>query len=131
AAPILKRFFPDQTGRTLARTVDGEPVTLYQMSANRPEDRPERPLVARFGDHLQVNGFDLPRDATAGQTLTVRWYWTILSPEPRQLTFFNQVLGDGNVKHGAFDIRAFVPGYWPAGTSGISSFEVPIDPTTT
>jgi hypothetical protein len=130
-SPILSRFFPDQTGRTLARTVDGEPVTLFDLPANRPDYRPERPLLARFGDRVQVTGFDLPRDASAGQTLTVRWYWTILAPESRQLTFFNQVIGDGDAKHGAFDIRAFVPGYWPAGTNGVSTFDVPIDPATT
>jgi hypothetical protein len=131
AAPILQRFFPDQTGRVLARTVDGEPVTLFELPADRPEYRPERSLLARFGDKVQVTGFDLPRDATAGQNLTVRWYWTTLAPETRQLTFFNQVIGDGDAKHGAFDIRAFVPGYWPTGTSGVSTFDVPIDPATT
>src|SRR5262249_5695815 len=93
-APILQRFFPGQTGRILARTVDGEPVTLFELPANHPEYRPERSLVARFGDRVQVTGFDLPRDAMAGQNLTVRWYWTILAPESRQLTFFNQVIGD-------------------------------------
>jgi 4-amino-4-deoxy-L-arabinose transferase-like glycosyltransferase len=129
--PILNRFFPDQTGRTLAATVDGEPISLYQMPADRPDYRPEHPLVARFGDRVQVTGFDLPRDATAGQPLTVRWYWTILAPESRQLTFFNQVVGDSNDKRGSFDGRAFVPGYWPAGTSGVSTYEVPIDPATT
>jgi hypothetical protein len=87
--------------------------------------------VARFGSDLQVNGFDVPTDVSAGQSLTVRWYWTTLAPEPRELTFFNQVIGDGNVKRGAFDGRAFAPNYWPAGTSGVSSFEVPIDPATT
>jgi len=130
AAPFLSRFFPNQTGRTLAVTADGEPVTLYQLPANRPDYRPERAIVARFGNQLMVSGFDFPRDVTAGQTLIVRWYWTMLAPDTRQLTFFNHVIGDDNAKQGAIDGRAFVPGYWPAGTSGVSTFEVPIDPAT-
>jgi 4-amino-4-deoxy-L-arabinose transferase-like glycosyltransferase len=130
-SPILDRFFPNQSGQVLARTVDGEPITLYQMPADRPDFRPEHPLLARFGNQVQVTGFDLPRDVTAGQTLTVRWYWTILAPESRQLTFFNQVIGEGNTKRGSFDGRAFVPGYWSAGTSGVSTYAVPIDPATT
>jgi 4-amino-4-deoxy-L-arabinose transferase-like glycosyltransferase len=131
SAPILGRFFPNQSGRTLARTVDGEPIALYQLPADRPDFRPEHPLVARFGNQVLVTGFDLPREVTAGQTLPVRWYWTILAPESRQLTFFNQVVGDENAKHGSFDGRAFVPGYWPAGTNGAATYAVPIDPAAT
>jgi hypothetical protein len=101
------------------------------MPAAHPELTPERSLVARFADRVQVTGFDLPRDVTAGQTLAVRWYWTILAREPRELTFFNQVVGAGNEKHGSIDWRAFAPNYWPAGTTGVSTFQVPVDEATT
>ena len=43
-APVLNRFFPGQTGQTLARTADGETVTLFQLPANRSDFRPERTL---------------------------------------------------------------------------------------
>ena len=29
-----------------------------------------------------------------------------------------------------YDSRAFVPDYWPAGTSGITTFEIEVDPDT-
>jgi 4-amino-4-deoxy-L-arabinose transferase-like glycosyltransferase len=130
-AAVLDRFFPGQTGQTLARAADGETVTLFQLPANQSNFRPERTLVARFGSDLKVTGFDVPTDVSAGQSLAVRWYWTTLAPDPRELTFFNQVIGDGNAKLGSFDGRAFAPNYWPVGTSGVSSFEVPIDPAAT
>jgi hypothetical protein len=130
-AAILNRFFPNQSGQVLARGTDGETVSMFQMPGARSDLKPERPLVARFGDVLQVDGFDLARDVTAGQTLTVRWYWTLLAPAPRELKFFNQILGAGDEKRGAFDDRAFAPDYWPAGTRGVSTFEVPVDAATT
>jgi 4-amino-4-deoxy-L-arabinose transferase-like glycosyltransferase len=131
-APILGRFFPGQTGQTLARAADGEPILEYQLAAKSASFQPEHPLPARFGNDVQVDGFDLPRDATAGESISVRWYWHILSPEPRELTFFNQVVGPtggrGDPKVGTVDARAFAPDYWPAGTRGVSTFDVPIDP---
>ncbi|MGH2460653.1 MAG: ArnT family glycosyltransferase [Chloroflexota bacterium] len=127
---LLNRFFPGQTGRVLARAADGEPIVRYQLPAERSEFQPELSLPARFGDDVQVYGFDVPRDATAGQTITVRWYWKLLRLEPRELTFFNQVVGGDNQKVGSLDARGFTPNYWPAGTRGVSTFDVPIDPST-
>ena len=89
---------------------------------------PELPVPARFGEQVFVYGFDLPKDIRAGGTMTVRWYWRILSANQRGFTFTNQLFGEDDHRRGQFDERCFVPDDWPIGTSGISTFEIQIDP---
>ena len=89
---------------------------------------PGVPVPARFGEQVFVYGFDLPKDIRAGGTMTVRWYWRILSANQRGFTFTNQLFGEDDHRRGQFDERCFVPDDWPIGTSGISTFEIQIDP---
>ena len=89
---------------------------------------PGLPVPARFGEQVFVYGFDLPKDIRAGGTMTVRWYWRILSANQRGFTFTNQLFGEDDHRRGQFDERCFVPDDWPTGTSGISTFEMQIDP---
>jgi hypothetical protein len=62
--------------------------------------------------------------------VTVRWYWKTIGPTPRELAFFNQLYDLGEVRRGQTDDRAFAPDYWPPGTTGISTFDVKVAPTT-
>jgi 4-amino-4-deoxy-L-arabinose transferase-like glycosyltransferase len=127
-SPLVARYFGSTPGQPIAVAPDGETVLRLELPANRPDFAPDHPLAARFGDSLQVYGYDLPRDARAGDTLTVRWYWKIVGRDQRDLYFFNQ-LYDGKDRRGAVDDHAFAPGYWPVGTTGISSFDLKVDPT--
>ena len=88
---------------------------------------PGLPVPARFGEQVFVYGFDLPKDIRAGETMTVRWYWQILSASKRKFAFTNQLFGEDAHRYGQFDERCFVPDDWPIGTSGISTFEIQID----
>ena len=67
----------------------------------------ERPIFLT-GNLGSAALFVLSKEARAGDMLTVAWYWRLL----------------------ATDEREFAPGYWPAGTSGISTFEIEVDPDT-
>ena len=51
--------------------------------------------------------------------------------DSRTLSFTNQVFDDASHRLGILDDRAFAPGYWPAGTEGISTFAVPLDASAT
>ena len=88
---------------------------------------PGLPVPARFGEQVFVYGFDLPKDVRAGTTMTVRWYWRILSTDGGGLAFSNQLFGEDGQRRGQFDERCFVPDDWPIGASGISTFEIQID----
>ena len=88
------------------------------------------PVPSRFGNQILVHGFDMPKDARAGEVMTVRWYWQILATDDRELAFTNQLFGWDDRRRRQLDDRAFAPGYWPAGTSGITTFEIDIDPET-
>ena len=62
--------------------------------------------------------------------MTVRWYWRLLVTVQREFALTNQLFGEDDRRRGQSDDRGFAPGYWPAGTSGITSFEIDIDPDT-
>ena len=47
-----------------------------------------------------------------------------------ELAFSNQLFGWDGDRRGQLDDRPFAPNYWPAGTSGISTFEIDVDPET-
>lgn len=128
ALALLRRIFPRVTTNPGPAGPDGRPALVARVPADEASLDPTRPLSARFGSQLRVLGFDLDRDVAAGGALRVRWYWEMLGPVPRQLTFFNQVLGDDEQRVGQLDAPAFEPGYWPTGTRGVSTFDVPIDP---
>ena len=125
---IMTRYFPGQAGDLLDTTPGGQPVVRFRLSDRRQEMAPAHPLPARFGDQIQIYGFDAPREATAGQSLTVRWYWRLLARDSREWYFFNQLFDGHNQRWGQTDGRPFSPDYWPTGTTGISTFEVKIDP---
>ncbi|HUX86259.1 MAG TPA: glycosyltransferase family 39 protein, partial [Chloroflexota bacterium] len=125
---LLARYFGTASGQTIAFAPDGDTVQHYTLLSPRPDFTPSHPLPARFGDTLQLYGYDLPRDVQAGGVLTVRWYWKIIGPNPRELAFFNQLYDGDHRRRGQSDDRAFAPSYWPVGTTGISTFDVKVDP---
>ena len=89
---------------------------------------PESSVPARFGEQVVVYRLDLPKDVRAGETMTVRWYWRILSVDGGEFAFTNQLIGEDERRHGQADARCFVPSYWSVGTRGISTLSVQVDP---
>jgi 4-amino-4-deoxy-L-arabinose transferase-like glycosyltransferase len=126
---ILRRFFGPQSGTVIGQAPDGETITEYVLNGKPAELIPQRRIPARFGDDLQVFGYDVTSDAQANGVLTVHWYWKILANEPRELAFFNQVIDESGQKRAQTDDRAFSPGYWPVGKTGVSTFQVKLDPS--
>jgi 4-amino-4-deoxy-L-arabinose transferase-like glycosyltransferase len=114
----------------IGSTLAGGQVLSQALSTPQPPIHPGRAASLRFGDSLEVTGFDAPTDAKAGDVVTVRWYWKILRPDDRNLTMFNQVLDETGAKRGQLDDRPFAPNYWPAGTTGVSWFDLRIDSNT-
>lgn len=129
-ASILNRYFDESSVQFIETTPSGNPITSRTLLGPRPPFEPRLVVPARFGDHILVDGFDLPKDARAGGILTVRWYWRLLATDEREFAFTNQLFAQGEPLRGQYDARAFAPGYWPAGTSGITTFEIDIDPET-
>ena len=60
--------------------------------------------------------------------MIVQWYWRLLATDERELAFTNQLFGEDNRRRGQVDDVGFSHLYWPAGTSGITTFEIDIDP---
>jgi hypothetical protein len=112
----------------LASTPSGDPVIAQTLDAARPPVKPDHPEIVRFGDSLEVTGFDVPSDVAAGHVLTVRWYWQILRTDSRNIALFNQLLDETETKRGQLDDRPYAPRYWSTGTTGVSWFDVPVDP---
>ena len=127
-APEIAQFF------TVDRSV---PVEVFCKTV-RTEHRlilesddgfePELPVPARFGEQVFVYGFDLPKDVRAGETMTVRWYWRILSIDEREFAFTIQLFGEDGRRRGQVDERCFIPNYWSVGTSGVSTLSIQVDP---
>ena len=129
-ASLIDRYFDESAARIVGTAPSGRPITLHRLLDPRPSFQPEIPLPAQFGDQLFVYGFDLPKDARSGEKVTVRWYWRLLAADQREFALTNQLFGVDDRRWAQLDDRGFAPGYWPAGTSGISTFEIDIDAST-
>ena len=129
-ASIMDRYFDQSSAQTVGTSPSGRLITLYNLLDPRPPFETEWPVPARFGDQVFVYGFDLPKDVRAGAAMTVRWYWRILATDQLELAFSNQIRGEDGRPSGHADRLGFVPGYWPVGTSGITTVEIDIDPET-
>ena len=127
---IMEKYFDPKSARIVGTAPSGGPIALHGLKDPRPPFEPEWPVPSRFGNQIFVHGFDMPKDARAGEVMTVRWYWQILATDDRELAFTNQLFGEDDRRRGQLDDRAFAPGYWPAGTSGITTFDIDIDPET-
>jgi len=132
----LQRYFGTQPPTVLAETPDGVAVYRYIVADSNTAFAPAHPVPARFGNTLQIFGFDYPTGAQAGQSIEVQWYWRILTPYPGELTFFHHLYDQNGERRAETDDRAFAPGNaggsLPAGTRGISTFRIslPADLTT-
>ena len=129
-APLLGKYFDQASTRVVDTAPSGRPITLRRLVRPLPPFEPEWPVSARFGEQVFVYGFDLPKDARADGTMTVRWYWRLLVADEREFSFTNQLFGADGHRRGQFDDGGFAPGYWPVGTSGITTFVIDIDPDT-
>ena len=125
-AHILDEYFDESSTQIVGTAPSGRPIILYRLLDPRPPFDPNWPVPARFGDEIFVNGFDLPNDAWAGNVMTVRWYWIVISAQQRLLAFTNQLFAENGPHIGQVDEIGFSPGHWPIGTSGISTFLVDI-----
>ena len=126
--PYLGKYFDQGSTRVVGTAPSGRPITLRRLARPRPPFEPEWPVHVRFGEQVFVYGFDLPKENRAGGTMTVRWYWSLLAADEREFAFTNQLFGQDGIRRGQHDDRGFAPGYWPTGTSGISTFLIKIDP---
>ena len=127
-APMMRKYFDEGSTRIIETAPSGRPITMHSLLDPRPPFEPEWAVPARFGEEVFVYGFDMPKDVRAGGSMTIRWYWRLLSIDQREFAFTNQLLGVDGQRRGQLDGRAFTSDYWPIGTSGISTFVIHIDP---
>ncbi len=126
--PAARRYLEPESVPIVGPAPSARPIKSFRLLDPRPPFAPEWPVSARFGDDLFVYGFDMPTDVRAGETVTVQWYWRLLAKNRRNLTFTNQLYGRDGDRRAQLDDRGFAPDYWPVGTTGITSFEIRIDP---
>ena len=129
-SPLMHRYFNRESARVVGTAPSSRPIVLHRLLDPRPPFEPDWSAPARFGDQVFVYGFDLPKDVRAGGAMIVRWYWRILAPDQREFAFTNQLFGVDDRRRGQLDSRGFAPGYWPVGTSGITTFEIDVDSET-
>lgn len=115
---------------TTVQDARGEGTSASRLAASDRID-PESSIPARFGELLVVDELDLPTDVRAGETMTVRWHWRIISVEGGEFAFTNQLISEDESRHGQADARCFVPSYWSVGTRGISTLSIQVDPDAT
>ena len=127
-APMMSRYFEEGSTQIVDTAPSGRPITMHSLMDPRPTFEPELAVPARFGEEVFVYGFDVPKDVRAGGSMTIRWYWQLLSIDQRELAFTNQLFGADGQRLGQLDGRTFTSDYWPIGTSGISTFVLRIDP---
>ena len=126
--PSADRYFDESLAQVVGTLPSGRPITLHRLINPQPPFEPEHAIPARFGDRVFVYGFDVPKVVRAGGIMIVQWYWRLLATDERELAFTNQLFGEDNRRRGQVDDVGFSPLYWPAGTSGITTFEIDIDP---
>ena len=124
ATDIMDRYFEESSARVVGTAPSGRPITLHRPLSPRPPFEPSWPVPARFGDQVYVYGFDMPKSIRAGDQMTIRWYWRLLAPGEREYAFTNQLFADDGRRHGQLDDRVVAPGYWPIGTTGITTFDI-------
>lgn len=77
---------------------------LSDIVLDSPPKRIQHPTRARFGDHLELLGFDIesrvPGSVGAGETLTLVWYYQVLDTRRADYKVFVHIDGLGTRVHG-------------------------------
>jgi 4-amino-4-deoxy-L-arabinose transferase-like glycosyltransferase len=126
---VRDHFLSGGTVFDLRPKTNGFTVAQYHLTYSGDAFHPEYPYAARFGDSLQVIGFDAQTSPKSGDPVTVRWYWRTLTQDTRRLTFFNQLVGPHDALVGQLDDQPFLPASLPPGSTGISWFDIPVNKT--
>lgn len=82
--------------------------------------QPQHPLRARFGDAIELYGYDLwPETVRPGEELTLRLYWRATAPVDRDYTAFTQLLTPDDRIVGQHDRKLggdlYPTSRWPVG----------------
>ena len=88
-APMMRKYFDEGSTRIIETAPSGRPITMHSLLDPRPPFEPEWAVPARFGEEVFVYGFDMPKDVRAGGSMTIRWYWRLLSIDQREFAFTN------------------------------------------
>ena len=128
---IIDRYFDEASAETVGTLPSGGPIIVHRLLDPLPAFDPDWPVPARFGEQVFIYGVDIPKDLQAGELTGVRWYWHILTNDKREFLFTNQLLGWDGERRGHLDAPGYDPNYWPVGTTGITLFQLEIDPETT
>jgi 4-amino-4-deoxy-L-arabinose transferase-like glycosyltransferase len=84
-----------QDGRAVGRA-DGAPIAGIEIvgrSRSYSLPNPETPAAVRFGDAIELVGYDLPRSTVrAGEPMAVKLYWRAIQPADKSYTVFVHLL---------------------------------------
>jgi len=102
--------------------IDGRPnQNFIAMAVQAGDVRPQHDLVAKFGDHVELVGYDLELpggdSVGAGQRFTVTWYWRVLEKLPVAHKVFVHIDGNGLRLNGDHDPVGgrYPPKLWETG----------------
>jgi hypothetical protein len=108
-------------------------VEVYRVpSASLKAPSPERTLVARFGDNLEVLGYDLPRVVAPGQPLRLAVYTRVLRPLADLGTwqFFGHVVDPVNQRNVASAYAEAGEVSWHTGDLVVAWLDLSVAPST-
>ena len=122
---------PDDLDRPVrVYSLDGESVA-QDLEQSMTTTTPGAPLPVRFGDHLELTGYDLPSiQVKPGGTLSLVTAWRILAPLPGA-SLFAQILGDGGRPIATADALGAPGEWWVAGDTLLQLHTLELPPGTT
>jgi hypothetical protein len=112
-------------------------VLLFELppSTRFGPPQPQHPLRVRFGDAIELYGYDLwPEALQPGGRLTLRLYWRAVAPVDRDYTAFTQLLDGEDRIVGQHDRRLggdlYPTSRWPVGEPVRETYELAVAPDT-
>ncbi len=95
--------------------------------------QPQHPLRVRFGDAIELYGYDLwPEAVQPGERLTLRLYWRAMRPVEQDYTAFTQLLDSENRIVGQHDRQLggdlYPTSRWPVGEPVRETYELAVAP---
>ncbi len=133
----LEQLFDHGRRLEVRATFNNLAVLLFELppGVRFSPPQPQYPLQARFGDVIELYGYDIAPDVVPpGGRLQVRLYWRAIAPIDQDYTAFTQLLTADDRIVGQYDRLLggdlYPTSRWPMGEPVRETYELPIAPET-
>lgn len=101
------------------------------LASHEPSGPPEQTVHYRFGQGIDLIGYDVPRFDAARRSITYRLYWQVVSTPQEDYTLFEHVLDAQSVLIGQGDSQPFGGDYstsvWRVGETLVEERSIPLE----